>query len=365
MNNQQTDDYLNRFVRAGSDSDASRRNLQEYGRGRSDGQEAREFYERIVGESGFSDGRKEKELEDKKIDDGKKNDRDIRNSVQLSQINSGSNEATNGLQLQINNWNIFRKKNSIFRMIRDGCIKGVKEILSLDRRWLNIKDDYGWTPMMCAAATGNVDVVKYLLEMEADVYEIRDFGGQNAWDIAVKLDKTDVIKLFIDNRVKKEPGEVEVSTDKFERGNNERIYCHVCKIGINSFHQKTHETSTAHLFNAYKEKDVPADYHLPASNIGYRMLKDAGWSEEQGLGREGRGQKNPVSTVLKNDRSGLGLKEKERRRITHFKANDETAIKNKARTGQSFKSSKKRESYNRRMRSKQWEINLRSYMSGD
>ncbi len=53
-----------------------------------------------------------------------------------------------------------------------------------------------------------------------------------------------------------------------------------------------------------------------------------GWNEESGLGlgtAGGEGRKYPISTVLKRDRLGFGLKS-EKPRITHFGPYDTEAI---------------------------------------
>lgn len=62
------------------------------------------------------------------------------------------------------------------------------------------------------------------------------------------------------------------------------------------------------------------------SNIGYQILKDTGWTESQGLGREGVGRKYPLKTVLKRDKKGLGS-EKQRAKVTHFEAGDTSAVR--------------------------------------
>ena len=44
---------------------------------------------------------------------------------------------------------------------------------------------------------------------------------------------------------------------------------------------------------------------LPLGNVGYRMLRGAGWEEGQGLGRANEGRLEPIATRLKRDRRGL------------------------------------------------------------
>lgn len=63
---------------------------------------------------------------------------------------------------------------------------------------------------------------------------------------------------------------------------------------------------------------------LPESNRGYRLLMNMGWKEDSGLGPTGAGRIEPVATVLKNDRAGVGVQPTAKlARITHFPAHDE------------------------------------------
>ncbi|KAH7664843.1 G-patch domain-containing protein, partial [Aphelenchoides avenae] len=66
-------------------------------------------------------------------------------------------------------------------------------------------------------------------------------------------------------------------------------------------------------------------YGIPQSNRGYRLLKESGWAEHRGLGKEGEGRKHPIKTSLKRDRTGLGL-EKSVQKVTHFESYDPSAV---------------------------------------
>ena len=366
--------YLSRFVRPQSSSNIEE-NLDREGK-EIDGLAARTFYERLVQVDDSEERNRTQEAKNLNKrpkrqtfaakTEKKKQSEELNNfRKDLQQGNQQS--YINGLRLRQNNQKIFRKKNTLFKMINDGNIDEVRKILSLENEWINIRDDYGWTPMMSAVASGNVCMVEYLLDLKADVYSIRDKVGQSAWDIAVKLDKADIIELLFDRRVKQEPQNQDFKNGREEENHqdDELKYCKDCKINLDFNQTKNHFTSTAHLFNVYKESEDQTRYHLAANNIGYRMLKNAGWSEEKGLGPDGSGQKLPISTVLKTDRSGLGATEKLRKKVTHFKANDVAAIKSRRMSQRSQKSILKREKKKSKMKSKQWEINLRSYMKSD
>ena len=365
--------YLNRFVRAESANIDRECSLQLEDESNAAGREARDFYERLIQHDECNVDYQSEQTA--KVANNPFLNASITVKKRTPPGRSGfinplqedhETEKVTRLRLRQINQRIFRRKNNLFKFVNDGDIKRVKEILSLEEEWVNIRDDYGWTPMMCAIASGNICMVEFLLNMKADVYDIKDHGGQSAWDIAVKLDKSDIVELLLDRKVKKEPQDQEDGYRKVEHSvKNDSKFCEDCKVSINFNQMKDHFTSTAHLFNVYRQKESAIQYHLSANNIGYKMLKDAGWSEEKGLGRDGSGKQQPVSTVLKSDRSGLGLIGNYRKRVTHFKANDFAAIRNRANAQRSEKRLLKRKKMRKELKSKQWEICLRSYMTCD
>ena len=100
-----------------------------------------------------------------------------------------------------------------------------------------------------------------------------------------------------------------------------------------------HLTSVLHIYNAGKRGITHSGIMIPESNIGlnvfiddkayvvlgYKLLKKKGWTEEQGLGKQGEGHKFPVRTILKRNRTGFGL-EKVKAKVTHFRPHDIRAI---------------------------------------
>lgn len=58
---------------------------------------------------------------------------------------------------------------------------------------------------------------------------------------------------------------------------------------------------------------------LDSGNVGFKLLKSMGWTEGQGLGKEKQGHVEPVATEIKNNRHGLGAKEKEKEPPKSFK----------------------------------------------
>ena len=369
--------YLNRFVRAESNPSI----LNETSGETLSGLDARKFYEDLVQQEGNQFSTSTQTI-DSSHKQGKKWQRKETEKSRTSHTFDNQTDGRPAFQVENSEIEILRNqraqqrnetvKNNLFRAIADGNIRKVKELLSSENEVLGIDicDQHGWTPLMSATAAGNIEIVKYLIEQGADIYEKRDYGGQSAWNIAVKLDLAEIINLFYNRRVKQE----KVSSDEeaesvscIDIDGAENHYCESCGIEVPSFEMRRHQTSMNHLFQLYKEKNSQTSYQIAESNVGYKMLKEAGWSEEKGLGPEGLGQKHPIATVLKNDRAGLGLKVKERKRITHFKANDHDAVKNKnlPTKERKQKNSLKRENLKKKMKSKFWERNLRAYMNKD
>lgn len=55
---------------------------------------------------------------------------------------------------------------------------------------------------------------------------------------------------------------------------------------------------------------------IPESNRGYQLLRSMGWKENTGLGIYEDGRIEPIATVLKQDRAGLGMPTR-KAKITH------------------------------------------------
>eukprot|EP01038_Epipyxis_sp_PR26KG_P013653 gene13653-18322_t len=66
-----------------------------------------------------------------------------------------------------------------------------KENLIIDAR-----DRYGWTPLYCAAHHGNIDCVKLLLEIGADVH-IKNLSGKTALHAACARGKTSIVEILL------------------------------------------------------------------------------------------------------------------------------------------------------------------------
>ncbi|TPX66947.1 hypothetical protein SpCBS45565_g04127 [Spizellomyces sp. 'palustris'] len=92
------------------------------------------------------------------------------------------------------------------------------------------------------------------------------------------------------------------------------FYCQTC----NSPHStplEIHQTSIPHLLSLSPGRSVP-NYGLNATNKGFQMLQDQGWTYGNGLGVDEQGRQQPIATRLKRDRRGVGG-ETGRKKVTH------------------------------------------------
>lgn len=191
---------------------------------------------------------------------------------------------------------------------------------------VNFQDFYGWTALMCAAREGHADVIKTLLESGADK-NLRNSVGDDACLIArnaCHLKLANFIRKFY---VNEEKNKQFIESKSHLEAEDAMFYCEICKQKFLLHDQKSHYSSTIHLFNTGKRKSGPS-FFITENNRGYQMLLRSGWSGDKGLGPDGKGAKYPVKTILKQDRKCLGSGEdvKKKAKISHFNANDKRAV---------------------------------------
>jgi hypothetical protein len=104
------------------------------------------------------------------------------------------------------------------------------------------------------------------------------------------------------------------------------FYCNVCDEMITSESELQHNFSILHVFNMRCEPECIVAYGVDSNNIGRKMLRDQGWLEHTGLGKDGRGIKAPLSTRLKRDRRGVGCIPLATKKVTHDTAEIEELI---------------------------------------
>ncbi|WP_422865699.1 ankyrin repeat domain-containing protein [Brachyspira hyodysenteriae] len=66
----------------------------------------------------------------------------------------------------------------------------------IDKVNVNVQDEEGFTPLMNAIREREIEIVKILLEHNADVTKIKDNSGRNAFFWAAVLDELEMLKLF-------------------------------------------------------------------------------------------------------------------------------------------------------------------------
>ena len=137
-------------------------------------------------------------------------------------------------------------------------------------------------------------------------------------------------------------------------------WCEMCGSHFSGL-ASSHLSSTLHQFSLHHQPPTP-QYCLPASSASYKMMVRYGWDPRTGLGPNGGGPKQPVSTVLKRDHKGLGFGPMKKARVTHFTAKDTQAVKlPKAveREGRGDKG-KRKEELRRQEIDRTWERDFRS-----
>ena len=251
-------------------------------------------------------------------------------------------------------------KKKLFQFVNNGDLNNVKLIIkniSNSKHFVDIinsNDTFGWNLIMCASAEGYIEIIKYLCEIGCK-YELNKII-----EICNKRKQYTVIDYF--NELESEYQNEKVVKTKTQA--LQKVTCQLCQVEFDKEKQKQHETSTIHIFNnEHKPKNC---YGIPQHNKGHQMLLRSGWTHDSGLGPMGDGRKNPVGTYLKQNRKGLGM-ESTKKRVTHFQSFDEEAVRHKKK--EHLCSIKKQVSMKtilkNKNKEKQWEKNLRFYMSMD
>ena len=221
---------------------------------------------------------------------------------------------------------------------------------------IDVQDRFGWTPLMCATVSGQLDVVNYLLGKGAGRY-LCNFQNQNACDLAKACGFRSIKETIEQFQIR--------SLSTKEQDKCTPFFCDKCNATFKETSLKDHQSSTLHLFNMNLKPKIDT-FMIPKSNIGYKLMQKSGWDCEKGLGPEGKGQRLPIKTVLKRDRHCLGSKVVNKKKITHFGPYDSKATlsspgSSKSRIMSAAAASRK-ERRKRERRDKEWERNLRQSM---
>uniref|UniRef100_A0A8D2JD17 G-patch domain and ankyrin repeats 1 n=1 Tax=Varanus komodoensis TaxID=61221 RepID=A0A8D2JD17_VARKO len=245
-----------------------------------------------------------------------------------------------------------RKGNQLLKAAQDGNLTSLRMLVEKEGCDVNYRDGYYWTAVMCAAYAGQGEAVRYLLSHGAAWVGVCETQGRDALDLAEEAGHREVVDVLQESE---RPHGPEKSSGPPSR------HAELCNTVA------LHERSTAHLFNRH-DPLPPTRYHIPENNVGFQLMVKGGWDQEAGLGPEGTGRKFPIQTVLKRDQKGLGFCSNLKPKVTHFSANDPSAVEQH--TAQQPRKERaatvgKREARRREARSAAWERNFRTYMNLD
>lgn len=345
------------------------------------GEEAKKIYEDIVCSNGPTEITKETRTNDKKLTPVGKAKNSFtklrrRSSSLISHFKPSKKQVKSNPPVSV---------PKLFQSAQSGDVYTLEQAL-LDGCDVNTRDAYNWSLLMSASYAGHLPVVQLLLSHGAAWRGVRDQRGFDAVDLATMAGHRDVVEMLLpstttNNCTQSSPDDSDISLRSLRKRRRSALdedyqssfYCHTCKVQVQGDEMK-HNLSTVHQFNSqFHTTDIP--YSIPQSNKGYQMMIKRGWNPENGLGPTEQGTLQPIKTVLKRDRQGLGSGSKQKPRVTHFASFDKSAIqrcpvrtRSVARRQDEEKITPKSSKRARRdalQKDKQWEINMRRYLNTD
>lgn len=219
-------------------------------------------------------------------------------------------------------------KNKFFRAATTNDVSKIEQMKINSPILINATDQFGWTALMMSAYEGHLDVIKVLLRLGANLH-IKNGKNETALTLAERAKHHDIAK-FLEHAL--EPICVSSDDDDDADDNNKekKYFCDICQMNVVEVDRKSHETSTLHRFNRTDAQSTAHHFGIPDSNVGFQMLLQQGWNRDRGLGAEQNGIIYPIKTTLRKPRSGLGVRQCNKPKITHFKPFDRDAIKSTA-----------------------------------
>lgn len=211
-------------------------------------------------------------------------------------------------------------KEMFFKLAMNDDADGIRKVMERAvKPNVNATDAYGWTGLMMAACEGAVNSFEMLLNFGAD-RSISDKKGDTAMTLAQKKGFHEIMRIA---EQASEAIEISDEEEELEQGTQ---FCSDCGIEISQSSSKSHQTSTVHLFSCkFKGNDNIKAFGIARSNLGFQMMRRTGWNGNSGLGAKQNGKLYPIRTVIRKRNTGLGI-EQDSAKITHFKANDTSAV---------------------------------------
>ena len=202
--------------------------------------------------------------------------------------------------------------------IQNHDVRSVSSLLYCD---YNCEDQYGWTALDIAALLGNIEIVKFLMSKGARLNHWQEIRRR-----LVNKNMTDVIKCI----ERDEEGAVEV-IDVPEDIELEK--CLECGLMYDKNDLSSHRAKISHQLSKKNELDIKRNpgFQISERNVGFKLMRKAGWDGASGLGDDSTGKLFPVKTIFKHDRKGLELGDRKKSRITHFGPNDVKSVENRRR----------------------------------
>lgn len=220
--------------------------------------------------------------------------------------------------------NVSYDKSQFFRAATTNDVLTIEQMKLTSPMLINACDQFGWTALMMASYGGNLDVIKVLLRLGANMH-IENNQKETALILAERAKHHDVVNFL---KQTLEPICLSSDDDDDDDSTKIEIYvCNICQMEIAIADRKSHETSTLHRFNRTDSQSSVPRFGIPESNVGFQMLLQQGWNRDNGLGAEQNGIMYPIKTTLRKPRSGLGVRQCNKPKVTHFKPFDCDAIK--------------------------------------
>ena len=214
----------------------------------------------------------------------------------------------------INKEDIKKLETEFLKASQNNDLKTVERYIKSGHN-INVLDMFKWSALMKAVAARNFEIVRLLLENNADV-TVEDNSGNNAYKLAVRINDDEIKNLIIKKALSSDDLNEEV--DKVDDSNvdeNSLEYCEICDKEYLKTREKSHLTSIVHIINENKSENRMniVNYTLKSTNKGYQMLVRSGWNECTGLGSQEQGRIYPLKATKKEDRYGFGLDKKNKK----------------------------------------------------